>query len=158
MYACHLSYENQMLIMSRHSRDLAVAERMSKRVSSSPWWSLVCYFMDPFFLFWYHMRLGASGTGRTTFVNTLCGSNVLAKKVCDNPEEAHNEPGITIKPMSVGKYLHDTCDPPRHIFNMQPHLTLSFFFYRIGWRWCAVSIHMNMAYMNDWLTHTWMLR
>lgn len=49
--------------------------------------------------------LGASGTGRTTFVNTLCGSNVLAKKICDNPEEAHNEPGITIKPMSVGKYL-----------------------------------------------------
>lgn len=50
-------------------------------------------------------HVGASGTGRTTFVNTLCGSNVLAKKVCDNPEEAHNEPGITIKPMSVGKYL-----------------------------------------------------
>lgn len=50
-------------------------------------------------------HVGASGTGRTTFVNTLCGSNVLAKKVCDNPEEAHNEPGITIKPVSVGKYL-----------------------------------------------------
>ncbi|KAG0175258.1 hypothetical protein DFQ28_002118 [Apophysomyces sp. BC1034] len=47
------------------------------------------------------MVVGASGTGRTTFVNTLCDSNVLAKKVCDNPEEAHNEEGITIKPVSV---------------------------------------------------------
>ncbi|CAO3609506.1 unnamed protein product [Cunninghamella blakesleeana] len=47
------------------------------------------------------MVVGASGTGRTTFVNTLCNSNVLAKKVCDNPEEAHNEEGITIKPVSV---------------------------------------------------------
>ena len=47
--------------------------------------------------------LGASGTGRTTFVNTLCNSSVLAKKVCDSPEEAHNEEGITIKPVSVGK-------------------------------------------------------
>lgn len=47
--------------------------------------------------------IGASGTGRTTFVNTLCNSGVLAKKVCDNPEEAHNEEGITIKPVSVGK-------------------------------------------------------
>jgi cell division control protein 11 len=46
---------------------------------------------------------GASGTGRTTFVNTLCDSNVLSKKICDNPEEAHNEEGITIKPVSVGK-------------------------------------------------------
>ncbi|CDH59445.1 gtp binding protein [Lichtheimia corymbifera JMRC:FSU:9682] len=47
------------------------------------------------------MVVGASGTGRTTFVNTLCNSGVLAKKVCDNPEEAHNEEGITIKPVSV---------------------------------------------------------
>ncbi|KAG2225240.1 hypothetical protein INT45_001463 [Circinella minor] len=47
------------------------------------------------------MVVGASGTGRTTFVNTLCSSSVLAKKVCDNPEEAHNEEGITIKPVSV---------------------------------------------------------
>lgn len=46
---------------------------------------------------------GASGTGRTTFVNTLCDSNVLSKKICDNPEEAHNEEGILIKPVSVGK-------------------------------------------------------
>ncbi|KAI0004085.1 septin [Russula compacta] len=29
--------------------------------------------------------LGASGTGRTTFVNTLCESEVLSHKVCDSP-------------------------------------------------------------------------
>ncbi|KAJ2960079.1 hypothetical protein NQZ79_g4468 [Umbelopsis isabellina] len=46
-------------------------------------------------------RKGASGTGRTTFVNTLCDSGVLPKKVSDNAEEAHNEAGIKIKPVSV---------------------------------------------------------
>lgn len=51
-------------------------------------------------------RIGASGTGRTTFVNTLCNSSVLAKKVCDSPEEAHNEEGITIKPVSVGNIIN----------------------------------------------------
>ncbi|RUS24827.1 Septin-domain-containing protein, partial [Jimgerdemannia flammicorona] len=49
------------------------------------------------------MVVGASGTGRTTFVNTLCGSEVLAKKVCDNPDLAHVEEGIRIKPITVGK-------------------------------------------------------
>jgi septin family protein len=48
--------------------------------------------------------LGASGTGRTTFVNTLCGSKVLSSKICDNPEEAHIEDGIKIRPISVGMY------------------------------------------------------
>jgi cell division control protein 11 len=48
-------------------------------------------------------NLGASGTGRTTFVNTLCGSKVLTSKTCDNPEEAHVEDDIRIRPISVGK-------------------------------------------------------
>lgn len=47
--------------------------------------------------------LGASGTGRTTFVNTLCESEVLAHKVSDNPENAHVEEGIRIKPVNVGE-------------------------------------------------------
>ncbi|KAJ2960122.1 hypothetical protein NQZ79_g4532 [Umbelopsis isabellina] len=47
------------------------------------------------------MVVGASGTGRTTFVNTLCGSKVLSSKQCDNPEEAHVEDGIRIRPISV---------------------------------------------------------
>lgn len=49
------------------------------------------------------MVVGASGTGRTTFVNTLCDDHVLSKKESDNPEDAHNEEGIKIKPVSVGK-------------------------------------------------------
>lgn len=46
---------------------------------------------------------GASGTGRTTFVNTLCESEVLPHKISDNPETAHVEEGIRIKPANVGK-------------------------------------------------------
>ena len=51
-------------------------------------------------------HLGASGTGRTTFVNTLCESEVLAHKVSDHPESAHLEEGIRIKPATVGKARH----------------------------------------------------
>ncbi|RCH78159.1 hypothetical protein CU098_006997, partial [Rhizopus stolonifer] len=47
------------------------------------------------------MVVGASGTGRTTFVNTLCDDHVLARKESENPEDAHNEEGINIKPVSV---------------------------------------------------------
>jgi septin family protein len=61
-----------------------------------------------FFFTFYKLQLnlcllGASGTGRTTFVNTLCDDHVLSKKVSDDPEDAHNEEGINIKPVSVGK-------------------------------------------------------
>ena len=51
----------------------------------------------------YLLAPGASGTGRTTFVNTLCESEVLAHKVCDSPETAHTEEGIRIKPANVGR-------------------------------------------------------
>ncbi|KAF8446137.1 septin [Boletus reticuloceps] len=47
------------------------------------------------------MVVGASGTGRTTFVNTLCESEVLNHKVADNPDTAHIEEGIRIKPVNV---------------------------------------------------------
>lgn len=47
------------------------------------------------------MVVGASGTGRTTFVNTLCESDVLQHKEPDAPEEAHLETGIRIKPANV---------------------------------------------------------
>lgn len=49
------------------------------------------------------LLIGASGTGRTTFVNTLCNDRVLVAKESDNPENAHVEEGINIKPVSVGK-------------------------------------------------------
>ncbi|KAF8629217.1 hypothetical protein AX17_005801 [Amanita inopinata Kibby_2008] len=47
------------------------------------------------------MVVGASGTGRTTFVNTLCEAAILGHKVCDNSENAHLEEGIRIKPVTV---------------------------------------------------------
>ena len=49
--------------------------------------------------------IGASGTGRTTFVNTLCDAEVLAHKVIDSPEYAHNEEPISIKPVNIGMSL-----------------------------------------------------
>ncbi|QRV91544.1 Septin [Ceratobasidium sp. AG-Ba] len=46
------------------------------------------------------MVVGASGSGRTTFVNTLCESEVLPK-ISDNAETAHIEEGIKIKPINL---------------------------------------------------------
>lgn len=42
-------------------------------------------------------------TGRTTFVNTLCGKKVLVHKDSDDPTAAHVEEGVKIKPITVGK-------------------------------------------------------
>ncbi|EIN13529.1 GTP binding protein [Punctularia strigosozonata HHB-11173 SS5] len=47
------------------------------------------------------MVVGASGTGRTTFVNTLCESEVLKHKIVDDPSRAHIEEGVKIKPVNV---------------------------------------------------------
>ncbi|KAJ5709124.1 hypothetical protein N7493_010458 [Penicillium malachiteum] len=47
------------------------------------------------------MVCGASGTGRTTFVNTLCGKQVLEGKDSDDAENAHLEEGVRIKPVTV---------------------------------------------------------
>jgi len=47
------------------------------------------------------MVCGASGTGRTTFVNTLCGQQVLTHKDSDDPSSAHIEEGVKIKPITV---------------------------------------------------------
>jgi septin family protein len=40
--------------------------------------------------------------GRTTFVNTLCGKSVLPHKESDDPNGAHVEDGVKIKPVTVG--------------------------------------------------------
>jgi cell division control protein 11 len=48
------------------------------------------------------MVVGSSGTGKTTFVNTLCGKPVLEHKEADDPEQAHVEHGVRIKPVTVG--------------------------------------------------------
>ena len=42
-------------------------------------------------------------TGRTTFVNTLCGKQVLRAKEADDAANAHLEEGVRIKPVTVGK-------------------------------------------------------
>nr|OQO23782.1 hypothetical protein B0A51_06731 [Rachicladosporium sp. CCFEE 5018] len=47
------------------------------------------------------MVCGASGTGRTTFVNTLCGRRVLQGKDNDDPNLAAVEEGVRIKPVTV---------------------------------------------------------
>ncbi|RPA83301.1 Septin [Ascobolus immersus RN42] len=47
------------------------------------------------------MVCGASGTGRTTFVNTLCGKHVLGHKDSDDAANAHLEEGVKIKPVTV---------------------------------------------------------
>ncbi|KAK4944403.1 hypothetical protein LTR28_008246, partial [Elasticomyces elasticus] len=47
------------------------------------------------------MVCGASGTGRTTFVNTLCGKKVLQGKDADDASNAHLEEGVKIKPVTV---------------------------------------------------------
>ncbi|MCJ1303012.1 hypothetical protein MMC08_005818 [Hypocenomyce scalaris] len=47
------------------------------------------------------MVCGSSGTGRTTFVNTLCGKRVLQGKDADDASTAHLEEGVRIKPITV---------------------------------------------------------
>ncbi|KAJ5319126.1 uncharacterized protein N7506_011830 [Penicillium brevicompactum] len=53
------------------------------------------------------MVCGASGTGRTTFVNTLCGKQVLEGKDADDAANAHLEEGVRIKPTTVELELDD---------------------------------------------------
>ena len=48
------------------------------------------------------MVCGASGTGRTTFVNTLCGKQVLEHMDTEDPNTAHVEEGVKISPVTVG--------------------------------------------------------
>ncbi|CDZ98395.1 gtp binding protein [Phaffia rhodozyma] len=47
------------------------------------------------------MIVGASGTGRTTFVNTLCESDVLKHQTEFEPAQAHIEDPLEIKPVNV---------------------------------------------------------
>ena len=93
-------------------------------MSSLPSWLLVCFFFfavqplfsldSKFVLGLWMWFIGASGTGRTTFVNTLCESEVLAHKISDNPDGAHVEEGIRIKPVNVGELNQQITYPPFH--------------------------------------------
>ena len=46
--------------------------------------------------------------GRNTFVNTLCGKDVLKHKESDDPSDATPEEGVKIKPVTVGMF---SCAP-----------------------------------------------
>lgn len=72
-------------------------------VGQSFFFLFVCCKVDRRF-FDFYACTGGSGTGRTTFVNTLCESEVLTHKDSDSPETAHVEQGIKIKPVNVGTY------------------------------------------------------
>src|SRR5205814_8820584 len=56
------------------------------------------------------MVVGSSGTGNTTFVNTLCAKPVLEHKEADDPEHAHVEHGVRIKPVTVGTSFPVHCE------------------------------------------------
>lgn len=49
------------------------------------------------------MVVGASGTGRTTFVNTLCNKHVIDHKYSDDAANAHLDQTVIIKAHQVGK-------------------------------------------------------
>ena len=51
------------------------------------------------------MSVGAAGTGRTTFVNTLCEAEVLQHKIIEGPETANMEAVLSIKPVNIGGFV-----------------------------------------------------
>jgi cell division control protein 11 len=87
---------------------MSYARRRGNKVKKGVQFTLMVVgkLLFPIFSSWFGIEcafLGASGTGRTTFVNTLCESEVLAHKIADNSDTAHVEEGIRIKPANVGK-------------------------------------------------------
>lgn len=48
-------------------------------------------------------------SGRTTFVNTLCGRKILQGKDADDATNAHLEEGVRIKPITVGTWSTGSC-------------------------------------------------
>lgn len=53
------------------------------------------------------MVVGASGTGRTTFVNTLCNKVLLDHKYSDDAANAHLDQTVVIKTHQVGEESHE---------------------------------------------------
>lgn len=41
--------------------------------------------------------------GRTTFVNNLCGKNVLSGMDADDATNAHLEDGVRVRPVTIGQ-------------------------------------------------------
>jgi hypothetical protein len=65
-------------------------------------------------------RSSPLATGRTTFVNTLCGKSVLTHKDADDVNDASAEEGVKIKPITVGMSIQI----PSGGFVTRPQLTL----------------------------------
>ncbi|KAL0950921.1 hypothetical protein HGRIS_007678 [Hohenbuehelia grisea] len=86
------------------------------------------------------MVVGASGSGRTTFVNTLCESEVLQHKICDSPETAHLEEGIKIKPVNVGEYLRFVTFSKQPVLAQWQHLSR----HTTGLRCSGLVFHLEM--------------
>jgi len=53
------------------------------------------------FFFLHFIFIGASGLGKSTFINTLCESAVFDKKDYSNPEQAAVEKTVEITPITV---------------------------------------------------------
>jgi cell division control protein 11 len=70
------------------------------------------------------MVVGSSGTGKTTFVNTLCAKPVLEHKEADDPEHAHVEHGVRIKPVTVGISIKFFFDVDGKISRKKAHVLL----------------------------------
>lgn len=53
------------------------------------------------------MLCGSGGSGKSTFINTLCQQQVLSTadmmKSIPDPSNAQNDPGLSIDPITVGK-------------------------------------------------------
>lgn len=89
---------------------------------------------------WYWLDL----TGRTTFVNTLCGKKVLSGKDADDVTNAHVEEGVKIKPITVGKQQLDL-----KIISKS----------NIDWHSCRVGIGRGRnPYFTHNCRHTWLWR
>ena len=67
---------------------------------------MVCGASGTGILISFHLSISYTNvtTGRTTFVNTLCGKKVLRGKDSDDPVNAHLEEGVKIKPVTVGGF------------------------------------------------------
>lgn len=72
------------------------------------------------------MLCGSGGSGKSTFINTLCQQQVLSTadmmKSIPIPTHAHNDPGLSIVPITVGEFFC-TC------YTLLFYLVLSFIFF-----------------------------
>lgn len=58
------------------------------------------------------MLCGAGGSGKSTFINTICQQQIISPseliKNIPSPHSANKDPGIAILPLTVGMYIKKT--------------------------------------------------